>query len=120
MLATSCYDLDGYHIIGYRGVVCGAAVRTPTITEHFFGRLKYMLGGQITSFKQMSRNAHQEAYVDMLARAKQLGANAVVRVRYETSMIVPRLSASEVVCYGTAVVVERANEEVNLKPVRAA
>ena len=118
MLATSCYELEGYHIVGYRGIVCGSAVRTPTISEHFLGRLKYILGGQITSFKRMSRTAHQDAYMDMLSKAKQAGANAVVRVRYETSMIVPKLSASEVVCYGTAVVVERAVEnhsEKNLK-----
>lgn len=107
MLATSCYEFEGYRVVAYRGVVCGSAVRTPTIAESFLGRIKYLIGGKITSFIQMSEHAHQEAYKDMLLRAKKRGANAVLRTRYDTAMIVPKLSASEVICYGTAVVVER-------------
>jgi uncharacterized protein YbjQ (UPF0145 family) len=113
MLATSCYELDGFKIVGYRGVVCGSAVRTPTIAESFSGRIKYLIGGKITSFANMSENAHQEAYRDMLIRAKAKGANAVIRTRYETNMIVPKFSASEVICYGTAVVVEKDESKAN-------
>jgi len=107
ILATTCFSLEGFSIVRYRGVVCGSAVRTPTIAESIFGRLKHMLGGRITSFAHMSDSSHSEAYQDMLRRAKALGANAVIRVRYETAMIVPKLSASEVVCYGTAIIAKR-------------
>jgi uncharacterized protein YbjQ (UPF0145 family) len=106
MLATSCYDLEGYRVVAYRGVVWGAAVRIPTIAESFMGRLKYLIGGKISSFIRMSKHAHEEAYKDMLERAQRRGANAVLRTRFDVSMIVPKLSASEIICYGTAVIVE--------------
>jgi len=104
---TTTLSIDGYRIKEYRGVVRGIIVRAPTISQGILGGLKSIIGGRIGAYTQMCEQARQQAYDLMLAHAQELGANAVVGLRYDASEVVGRESATEVLCYGTAVVIEQ-------------
>jgi len=107
MQITTTFTIDGYRIAQYKGMVRGIVVRAPTIRQGFFGGLKSIIGGQISAYAEMCEQARQQAYDLLLEHAKQVGANAVVGVRYESSEVGSRQgSATEVLCYGTAVVLE--------------
>jgi uncharacterized protein YbjQ (UPF0145 family) len=106
MWVTTTFGFDGYRISAYQGVVRGIVVRAPTIAQGIVGGLKNIIGGTIGAYTEMCEQARQQAYDSMLQHAKQLGANAIVGVRYDASEVVARGSATEVLCYGTAVVVE--------------
>jgi uncharacterized protein YbjQ (UPF0145 family) len=83
-------------------------VRAPTIAQGFVGGLKNIIGGRIGAYAEMCEQARQQAYDSMLEHARQLGANAIVGVRYDASEVVSKGSATEVLCYGTAVGLEKA------------
>jgi uncharacterized protein YbjQ (UPF0145 family) len=105
---TTTNTFQGYTIKEYKGLVRGIIVRSPTITQGFFAGLKQMVGGSIGAYKNMCESARQQAYADMIDHASAVGANAVVGLRYETGSIGGETSgASEVLCYGTAVVIAR-------------
>ncbi len=107
MQITTTFSIDGYRIAQYKGMVRGIVVRAPTIRQGFFGGLKSIIGGQIGAYAEMCEQARQQAYDLLVEHANQLGANAVVGVGYESSEVGSRQgSATEVLCYGTAVVIE--------------
>jgi uncharacterized protein YbjQ (UPF0145 family) len=109
MKVTTTFTIDGYRIKDYRGVVRGIVVRSPTIAQGILGGLKNIIGGRIGAYADMCEQARQQAYDLLIAHAQQLGANAVVGLRYDASDVGTRTSAAtEVLCYGTAVVIERA------------
>jgi uncharacterized protein YbjQ (UPF0145 family) len=108
MQTTTTFSIDGYRITEYRGVVRGIVVRSPTIGQGIMGGLKSIVGGQIGAYTEMCEQARQQAYDRLVEHAKALGANAVVGLRYESSEVGARGSATEVLCYGTAVVVQHA------------
>ena len=103
---TTTLSIDGYRIREYRGIVRGITVRAPTISQGILGGLKTIIGGRIGAYAEMCEQARQQAYDLMIEHAKGLGANAVVGLRYDASEVVGRESATEVLCYGTAVVIE--------------
>jgi uncharacterized protein YbjQ (UPF0145 family) len=107
MMVTTTFGFEGYRIREYKGVVRGITVRSPTIAQGLVGGLKNLIGGQIGAYTQMCEQARQQAYEYMLQHAREVGANAIVGARYDASEVVSRGSATEVLCYGTAVVVER-------------
>lgn len=109
LLVTTTMTVEGARIVAYKGMVRGVAVRQPTIMQGFKASFKSIVGGTIGSYQQMCEQARQEAYDLMVARAAQLGANAVVGVQYDSSAYSANSSemGSEVVAYGTAVVIER-------------
>jgi uncharacterized protein YbjQ (UPF0145 family) len=107
MMVTTTFDFEGYRIREYKGVVRGITVRSPTIAQGLVGGLKNLIGGQIGAYTQMCEQARQQAYEYMLQHAREVGANAIVGARYDASEVVSRGSATEVLCYGTAVVVDR-------------
>lgn len=108
MIVTTTLDIEGHRIIEYKGLVRGIIVRSPTIVQGFLGGLKNILGGQIGAFREMCDQARQQAYDAMLSDAVERGANAIVGVRYDASDVgSSSVSATEVLCYGTAVVIER-------------
>jgi uncharacterized protein YbjQ (UPF0145 family) len=88
-------------------MVRGIIVRSPTIAQGVLGGLKNIVGGRIGAYTEMCEQARQQAYDAMLVHAQELGANAIVGVRYDASEVVSTGSASEVLCYGTAVVVQK-------------
>lgn len=109
ILVTTTMTVEGSKIVAYKGMVRGVTVRQPTIMQGFKASFKSIVGGTIGSYQQMCEQARQEAYDMMVARAVQLGANAVVGVQYDSSAYSASSTemGSEVVAYGTAVVIER-------------
>ena len=103
---TTTFTIEGYRIVKYMGVVRGIIVRAPTISQGIMGGLKTIIGGQIGAYTTMCEQTRQQAYDLLIQHAQELGANAVVGLRYDASDVADR--ATEVLCYGTAVVIERA------------
>jgi uncharacterized protein YbjQ (UPF0145 family) len=108
MQVTTTFSIEGYRITEYKGLVRGIVVRAPTIGQGILGGLKAIVGGQIGAYAEMCEQARQQAYDRVLEHAKGLGANAVLGLRYESSEVGRQASATEVLCYGTAVVVQHA------------
>jgi uncharacterized protein YbjQ (UPF0145 family) len=102
---TTTFDFDGHIIKEYKGVVRGIVVRSPTIVQGFLGGLKNIVGGKIGAYTEMCEQTREDAYQHLLQHAEQVGANAVVGFRYDSSDL--KDSATEVLCYGTAVVIEK-------------
>ncbi len=108
MQVTTTLDFEGYRIKEYKGIVRGLTVRAPTIAQGILGGLKSIIGGRIGAYTEMCEQARRQAYDLLIEHAQGLGANAIVGFRYDASEVVGRESATEVLCYGTAVVVEPA------------
>ncbi|HAH48396.1 YbjQ family protein [Gimesia sp.] len=106
MPVTTTFTIEGYRIKEYKGIVRGIIVRSPTIAQGVLGGLKNIVGGQIGAYTEMCEQARQQAYDRLLAHARERGANAIVGLRYDASEVVSKGSATEVLCYGTAVVIE--------------
>jgi uncharacterized protein YbjQ (UPF0145 family) len=107
MLITTTFDFQGYRITDYKGLVRGIIVRSPTIAQGILGGLKNIIGGRIGAYTEMCEQARHQAYDAMIQHAQELGANAIVGIRYDASEVVSKGSATEVLCYGTAVVVQK-------------
>lgn len=106
-VVTTTFTIDGYRIKQYLGVVRGIIVRAPTISQGILGGLKSIVGGNIGSYTEMCEQARQQAYALLIDHARAVGANAVVGLRYDASEIGGKgSSATEVLCYGTAVLIE--------------
>jgi uncharacterized protein YbjQ (UPF0145 family) len=105
---TTTFAIDGYRVKEYKGVVRGIIVRAPTISQGILGGLKSIIGGNIGAYTEMCEQAREQAMSAMLEHAQQMGANAVLGMRYDATEIGGRAAATEVLCYGTAVVVEPA------------
>ena len=103
---TTTFSFEGYRIKEYRGLVRGIIVRSPTIAQGVLGSLKNIIGGQIGAYTQMCEQTRKQAYDLMVQHATELGANAVVGLRYDASNV--GATTTEVLCYGTAVVIEKA------------
>src|SRR5260221_12081068 len=107
MFITTTFTIEGYQISEYKGLVRGIIVRAPTIVQGFVGGLKNIIGGRIGAYTEMCEQARQQAYDSRVEHAQEVGANAIVGVRYDASEVVSKGSATEVLCYGTAVVIQK-------------
>jgi uncharacterized protein YbjQ (UPF0145 family) len=103
MYAATTFDLPGYRIVKTIGVVRGITVRTRSPPLSILGGLRTIFGGRVGIFSDLCEATREESYQLMISHARRLGANGVVGVRYDTG---PMVGAAEVLCYGTAVVVE--------------
>ena len=103
-MVTTAMELPGYRIRRNLGMVRGITVRSRSIVGNFLGGLQSLFGGNITIYTELCEQARDETYRDMLQHARHLGANAIVAVRYDATDVMAGLT--EVLCYGTAVVVE--------------
>ena len=103
MLSATTFEISGHRIVKTIGVVRGITVRTRSLPMTIVGGLRTLFGGRAGIFATLCESARDEAFKLMQKHAAQLGANAVVGVRYDTG---PMVGAAEVLCYGTAVVVE--------------
>jgi uncharacterized protein YbjQ (UPF0145 family) len=108
MPVTTTLSIEGYRIREYKGVARGIIVRSPTIAQGIVGGLKNIIGGRIGAYTEMCEQAREQAYELLVEHAREMGANAIVGMRYDASEVVSKGSATEVLCYGTAVVIERA------------
>jgi uncharacterized protein YbjQ (UPF0145 family) len=106
MAVTTTFTIEGHRIARYCGMVRGIIVRAPTISQGIMGGLKNIIGGNIGAYTEMCEQARDQAYQSMVDHAEMLGANAIVGVRYDAAEVVSKGSATEVLCYGTAVVIE--------------
>jgi uncharacterized protein YbjQ (UPF0145 family) len=104
---TTAFELPGCRIVRNLGVVRGITVRSRSVVGNFLGGLQSLFGGNITIYTDLCEQARRETYDDMLAHARRMGANAIIGMRYDATEVMAGLT--EVLCYGTAVVVERAD-----------
>lgn len=104
-MVTTALELPGYTITRNLGLVRGITVRSRSIVGNFFGGLQSLFGGNITIYTDLCEQARSETYILMRQHATQLGANAIIAVRYDATELMAGLT--EVLCYGTAVVVDR-------------
>ena len=104
-MTTTAFVLDGYRVTRTLGVVRGITVRSRSIFGTIGGSLQTLVGGNISLFTSLCEKTRGEAFELMLAHAQQLGANAVVGIRYDATEVMN--GVTEVLCYGTAVVVDR-------------
>lgn len=103
ILVTTTNSIDGKTVNRYLGVVRGIVVRSPTISQGIMGGLKAIVGGKIGAYAEMCESSREEACQLMLEHAQSLGATAVICMRYDTTDIGE--TGTEVLCYGTAVIV---------------
>ncbi len=107
MHVTTTFDIQGFEVAEYKGLVRGIVVRSPTIAQGILGGLKNIIGGQIGAYTEMCEQTREQAYEVMIAHAEALGADAILGTRYDASSVEPRGGAVEVLCYGTAVVLRK-------------
>src|SRR5205823_35928 len=104
-LTTTAFELPGYRIMQSFGVVRGIIVRSRSIVGNIGASIQSLFGGNISLYTTLCERARDDAFNQMLAHGGALGANAVVGVRYDATEVSPGIT--EVLCYGTAVLVER-------------
>ncbi len=104
-MTTTTFDLTGYKVARQLGVVRGITVRSRSVFGTIGGSLQTLFGGNITLFTELCEKSRQEAFDMMVDHAEQLGANAVIGVRYDATELMN--GVTEVLCYGTAVTVSR-------------
>ena len=102
-MVTTTMDLPGHTITRSLGVVRGITVRSRSVVGSFVGGLQTLFGGNITIYTNLCEQARAETYQQMCQHAMKMGANAIVGMRYDATEIMAGLT--EVLCYGTAVVV---------------
>ncbi len=101
---TTAFDIDGYDIVKNLGVVRGITVRSRSIFGTIGAGLQTLVGGNITLLTNLCEKTRAEAFDLMLQHAAEIGANAVVAARYDATEVMQ--GVTEVLAYGTAVVVE--------------
>jgi uncharacterized protein YbjQ (UPF0145 family) len=103
-MVTTALTLPGYKVVKNLGVVRGITVRSRSIVGNVLGGLQSLFGGNITIYTDLCEQARSETYQLMCKHAQQLGANAIISMRYDATELMAGLT--EVLCYGTAVVAE--------------
>jgi uncharacterized protein YbjQ (UPF0145 family) len=105
-MTTTTFTLDGFRVTRSLGVVRGITVRSRSIIGTIAGSLQTLAGGNITIFTELCEKTRAEAFDMMVRHAQQMGANAVIGVRYDATELLQ--GVTEVLCYGTAVTVQPA------------
>jgi uncharacterized protein YbjQ (UPF0145 family) len=103
-MVTTALEVPGHRIVKNVGIVRGIVVRSRSIVGNFFGGLQTLVGGNITVYTNLCETARKDAYQLMCVQAAKNGANAVVAMKYDATELMA--GVTEVLCYGTAVVVE--------------
>ena len=104
-MTTTAFSIEGHRITANHGVVRGIIVRSRSVFGTLGASLQTLVGGDITLFSELCEKTRAEAFTRMLQHAEEVGANAVIGIRYDATEIMS--SVSEVLCYGTAVTVAR-------------
>jgi len=104
-MVTTAFTIDGYRIIKNLGLVRGITVRSRSIFGTVGGMLQTLFGGNISVFTELCEKTREESFEIMLQHGSAMGGNAIIGIRYDTTEVLQ--SVSEVLCYGTAVVVEK-------------
>jgi uncharacterized protein YbjQ (UPF0145 family) len=106
-MTTTAFTIDGYRVVESLGVVRGITVRSRSVIGTIGAALQTFIGGEITLFTELCERTRHESFRLMTAHAVELGANAVIGVRYDANEVMD--GVTEVLCYGTAAVVQHAS-----------
>ena len=104
-MTTTAFELEGYKVVKNLGMVRGIIVRSRSIVGAIGAGLQSLVGGNITLMTQLSEKSRQHAYDLLLEHASQMGANAIIAMRYDATEVAQGMT--EVLAYGTAVIVEK-------------
>lgn len=104
-MVTTAFGFEGYHVVKNIGIVRGITVRSRSVVGNFVGGLQTLVGGNITVYTELCEHARSEAFAIMVQHAQQIGANAIIGMRYDANEVME--GVTEVLAYGTAVVVEK-------------
>ena len=104
MIVTTTNDVTGQKVTKYLGVVRGITVRSRSIVGNVGAALQSIVGGNITLYTSLCERAREEAFDLMVAHGREIGANAIIAMRYDANEVAAGIT--EVLAYGTAVVVE--------------
>jgi uncharacterized protein YbjQ (UPF0145 family) len=104
MLVTTADALPGYRVVRHVGVVRGLSVRSRSVVGNIGASIQILFGGNISLYTKLAEEARQEAYDLLIAQAQAAGANAILAMRYDANEMAS--AVTEVLAYGTAVVVE--------------
>jgi uncharacterized protein YbjQ (UPF0145 family) len=103
-MTSTTFEISGYRTVKTIGLVRGIIVRSRSIVGNIGAAFQTLLGGNITIYTELCEKARSDAYLLMLQHAQERGANAIIGVRYDATEVMQ--GVTEVLCYGTAVVVE--------------
>lgn len=106
MIVSTTNDVAGYRVVRHLGMCRGITVRSRSVIGNWAGGWQSFFGGRLGIYVRLAEKARQEAFNDMVAHAAEAGANAVIGMRYDANEIMDGIT--EVLAYGTAVVVEPA------------
>ena len=104
MIVATCFEISGYRITKTLGLVRGNTIRARHAGKDILAMLRNLAGGEVREYTKMLAEAREQAIDRMLEEADALGANAIIGVRFQTSMVMT--GAAEMLCYGTAVTIE--------------
>ncbi|MBC7833356.1 MAG: YbjQ family protein [Hyphomicrobium sp.] len=106
MLVVTTNDLPGYRVVKHLGIVRGITVRSRSVIGNIGAAVQIFFGGNITLYTKLAEETRSEAYDQLVEHAREMGANAILAMRYDANEIAS--AVTEVLAYGTAVVVEPA------------
>lgn len=101
---TTAFSFEGYKVVNNLGIVRGITVRSRSIVGNIGAGIQSIFGGNISLYTELCEKARQEAFDIMVLHAEQVGANALIGVRYDANEVANGIT--EVLCYGTAVVID--------------
>ena len=106
-MVTTNIELNGYKVLKSLGIVRGITVRSRSIFGNIAGGFQTLFGGKISIYQELCERTREDAFQFMLKQASEKGANAVINMRYDANEVMG--GVTEVLAYGTAVVVEKMN-----------
>jgi uncharacterized protein YbjQ (UPF0145 family) len=104
MIVVTTNDLAGYRVVKHFGVVRGITVRSRSVIGNIGGAIQSVFGGKLSVYVNLAESARQEAYDLLVQHAQEMGANAIIAMRYDANEIMEGIT--EVLAYGTAVEVQ--------------
>ncbi|WP_372707878.1 YbjQ family protein [Brevundimonas sp.] len=107
MLIVTTNEAPGYRVVKTLGMARGITVRSRNVISDAVGGLQSMLGGRVGAYVKLAETSRAEAYDELIQHARSMGANAILAMRYDANEIMPGIT--EVLAYGTAVVIEPAS-----------
>ncbi|HEY7636215.1 MAG TPA: YbjQ family protein [Gemmatimonadales bacterium] len=107
-MTSTSFELPGYHVVHSLGLVRGVTVRSRSLIGTIGAKVETLFGGHISMLTTLCERARAEAFDILMAHAQRIGANAVLGIRYDATEIMS--GVTEVLCYGTAVIVEANGE----------
>ncbi len=105
MILTTTMDVPGHRLVETLGMVRGNTIRARHVGRDIMAALRNIAGGEITEYTKMLAEAREQSIDRMVEEAQMLEANAIVGIRFQTSMVMS--GAAEMLCYGTAVILEK-------------